>query len=175
MIADPRQHPVESVRVGVIEEINIERIVGVAERICDKLRAERRAANANEQDVFEFPAAFRRDFPGVNVGGELLNPRVRLVDVSAQFGIGREFRIAQPIMAHHPAFVRIRDRARFQFAHGRERFFHERLHLPKESVPETHPADVDGKIEILVGKKIFLEARPERRRSHDVLLTERST
>jgi hypothetical protein len=114
---------IESVRVGVIEEMNVERIAGLAERVGDELRPQGRTADADDRTCLNLPV-FRRDFAGVDIGGELFDARVGLVDVSPELRRRREFRIAEPIMADHSALIGIGDRARFQFAHRGERFFH---------------------------------------------------
>ena len=41
MIADPGEHAIEAVRVRVVEEVNVQRIVGLAEGVGDKLWSER--------------------------------------------------------------------------------------------------------------------------------------
>jgi hypothetical protein len=65
-------------------------------------------------------------------------------------------------MPDHATLVGIRDGAGFQVPHRSERFLDARFHRLEEPVRETHPADIDGKIEIVVAKKIFLKTRPER-------------
>src|SRR5947207_11579867 len=114
-----------------------------------------------------------RDFSAVHISGELFDVRIGLIDVRAQLGSWREFGIAEPVMPNHSPFVRVRDRARFQLSHGRKSFFDARLHCCEKIVRKFHAADVDGKIEIVVAKKVFLKSRPERRGSHSVYLTER--
>ena len=114
----------------------------------------------------ELSAFLRRDLSGVHVGGELFDTGVRVLDVRPQLRCWRELGIAQPVMADHPLLVWIRDRARLQLAHVQIRLFDARSHFLKKFIREPHPADVGGKIEIVVAKEIFLETRPERRRSH---------
>src|SRR5207248_2608516 len=46
-IAYPVKHAIETVRIGIIEEKDIHRVVRRAERLCDKFRSERRAADPN--------------------------------------------------------------------------------------------------------------------------------
>ena len=162
MIADLVEGAIESIGVRVIEEINIERIGGVAERVGDELRPERRAADADQEDVLEALSVLRRDFSAVHVGRELFDARVGFIDVRAQLGSGREFGIAEPVMPDHPPFVRVRDCARLQFAHGGERFLDAFLHRSEEIIRKTHAADVDREIEIIVAQEIFLKPRPER-------------
>ncbi len=84
----------------------------------------------------------------------------------AEFRRRRQSRIAQPVMADHAVLVGIGDCARFEFAHGRKSLLHARLHFVEKSFVETHPADVDREVRIIVAQKIFLKARPERRGRH---------
>src|SRR5688572_26782929 len=105
MFAEPVEDAIESVRVRVIEEGDIHRIGRLAERIGDELRSKSGAADPDEQDMFEFSGTGRRDFPGVNIGRELPDPRIRFLDVRAQLWRWREFWIAQPVMADHPVLV----------------------------------------------------------------------
>src|SRR5450755_274247 len=75
-------------------------------------------------------------------------------------------------MSDHSLLVRVRDRARFEFAHGGERFFDACLHFSEEIIRKSHPAYVDREVEIVVTQEIFLKPRPERRGSHSVCVTE---
>ena len=98
----------------------------------------------------------------MHVGRELFDARVGLFDIGAQLRGRREVWIAQPVMADHSLFVRVRDRACLQFPHRGKRLVHARLHFFEKIIRKTHPADVDGEIEIVVAQKIFLKPRPER-------------
>jgi hypothetical protein len=157
VVADSGKDAVEPVRVGVIEKINIQRIVRPAQGIVDELRAESRAANADQQDVFESFSLFWRNFAGMHLSRELFDARVGIVDVGPEFWRRREFRIAQPIMTDHPVLVRVRNRAGFEFRHRGEGPLDQRLHPVEEIIGKPHPADVDGKIEIVVAQEIFLK------------------
>ena len=64
-------------------------------------------------------------------------------------------------MADHAFFIWICDYTRFQPSHGRECFFDSWLHFLEKIVRKFHPADVDGKIEIVIANKIVLEPLPE--------------
>ena len=161
VIADLVEDTIETVGIGVIEKINVKGIVRVAESVRDELRPERRAADSDQQDVFEGCPALGSDLPAVNVGRELLNARVSLVDVRAELRRRREAGIAEPIMPDHSLLVRVCDRARFQFAHVGEGLLDPRPHLLEEIVRETHPADVDRKIQVAIAQEIFLESRPK--------------
>ena len=56
VFADPLEGAVEPIRIGVIEKVNVERIIRPAEGIGDELRPEGRAPDADEENVFELPA-----------------------------------------------------------------------------------------------------------------------
>ena len=64
-------------------------------------------------------------------------------------------------MADHPFFIWVGNRARFQLAHGRERLVDLRPHFGEEIVRKFHPADVDGKIEVVVTQEILLKPLPK--------------
>jgi hypothetical protein len=57
--------------------------------------------------------------------------------------------------------------------HVGERLLDARSHPFEKVVRKTHPADVDREIQIIVTEQILLKARPERRGSHPLYLTER--
>ena len=154
--------PIESVWIGVVQKINVHRIGGRAESLCDKLRTQRRTANPDQKNVLEFLSVRGRDLSGMNIGRERLDLFVRLFDVAAKIGIRSQRRIAQPIVADHAVFIRIRDCACLQFTHGPKRLLDTWLHLVEEIVAKFHPADVDRKIDIVVTQEILLEALPER-------------
>ena len=75
-------------------------------------------------------------------------------------------------MSDHSPFVRVRDRACFDFAHGGKRFLNAFLHRSEKIIRKAHSADVDREIEIIVAQKILLKPRPERSGSHFVCVTE---
>jgi hypothetical protein len=171
MVADPVEGAIKSVGVRVIEEKNIERIGGVAERVGDELRPEGGPADPDQEKVFETLAVLWRDFSSVDGGGELFNARVGFIDVRAQFRSWSEFGITEPVMADHPSFIRVRDRARLQLAHGGDRLFHAVLHCSEEIIRKTHSADIDGEVEIGIAQEILLKPGPERRGSHSISVT----
>ena len=69
-------------------------------------------------------------------------------------------------MAHHAILVGVGNGTRFQFAHRAKRRLHLGLHLFEKPIGETHPADVDGKAEIVVAQEIILKSLPERLGRH---------
>ena len=60
----------------------------MSERIGDELRAERRAADADEQHVRELRAARRGNFSAVHSRREILDLGVRPLDLAAQLRLG---------------------------------------------------------------------------------------
>ena len=74
-------------------------------------------------------------------------------------------------MADHSLLAWIRDRAAFEFFHRGEGTGGVRFHGSKVIVGKTHPADVDGDVEIRVVKKMFLETRPKGRDSHGAMIS----
>jgi hypothetical protein len=64
-------------------------------------------------------------------------------------------------MANHAFLIGIGDRSRFELFHRRKCLFDPRLHFLEEIVRKSHPADIDGKIEIAVVQKILLKTLPE--------------
>ena len=96
----------------------------------------------------------------MNIRRELLDALVRFFDIGAQLLVRRQCRIAQPIMTDHSLFIRIGARARFQFVHGGKRLVDLGSHVDEKIVRKFHPANVDGKIELVVAEKIALETLP---------------
>src|SRR5437588_11229032 len=161
---------IESIRIGVVEEINVQGILRSSERVRDELRTQCRTANPDGENMLKLFAAAAFDFSRMDISREFFDLRVRLFDLGAQLSIGRERRFAQPIMADHSFLVRIRDSACLQVAHGRECLVDLRLHLAEEIVRKSHPADVDRKSELVVTQKVLLKPLPKRRRSHELSL-----
>ena len=64
--AEPGEHAVEAVRVGVIEKVGYQPVVGRAQRIRHQLRPQRRSADAHHQHVLERLAARRLDLAAVH-------------------------------------------------------------------------------------------------------------
>jgi hypothetical protein len=82
--------------------------------------------------------------------GEGEDPVERGLDLAAEEGVGREGRVAEPVVAHHASLVRVGDGALLELPHGGEGPLHPRLHLAQEVLREPHPADVDEEAELLV-------------------------
>ena len=53
----------------------------------------------------------------MHIGRKFLNARICLLDICAELRVRCQLRIAQPIMTDHALFVRVSDRALFQFRH----------------------------------------------------------
>ena len=128
------EHRVHAGGVGVVEEED--RQAGVtADGFGDELRAERRAADADEQDLLEHPAAGRSDGAGVDFRGEVLERGERSVDGFLQIWRGRQVRVAQPVVADHAAFIGVGDGAAFERLHVGEGLLDFRLHGAGKSAP----------------------------------------
>jgi hypothetical protein len=113
---DLGEHRVHAGGVGVVEEED--RHAGVlADGLGDELRSERRAADADEQDLLEISAVGWRDHAGVDFHGEVLELRERAGDRLFQLRRGGEVRVSQPVMADHPAFVGVGDGTAFERLH----------------------------------------------------------
>src|SRR6476659_2466975 len=102
------------------------------------------------------------DVAGMDISGELFDPRVSFLDVPAQSRTQRPRGIAQPVVTNHAVFIGIGGCARLQLPHLRERLLRPRTHRSQEIVSEPHPTDVDGKTDFAVADKILLEALPQR-------------
>jgi len=85
----------------------------------------------------------------------------RGLDLVAEEGVGREGRVAEPVVADHAALVRVGDGALLELPHGGEGLLHPGLHLLQEVVREPHPADVDEEAELLVLVQPLDVALPE--------------
>ena len=128
---EPAEDAVKAVGIGVIQKMQPHRIGLGAERIGDKLRTERRPADADEQHVGELPAA-------ADAGCEFADVGIRPLDLGAQFRSGCELRGAEPVVAGHAPFVGIRDPACLQLPHLFKGALCVRFHSAEEVVRETH-------------------------------------
>src|SRR6476646_9451301 len=103
----------ETIRIGIIKEECVHRVAGIPKSVGDKLRAEGRAADADKQEMAELSRR-GRDLAGVDLSGELFDPRIRVFDIVSQAGTRSQSRIAQPLVTNHTALIRVRDRTGFQ-------------------------------------------------------------
>ena len=87
---------------------------------------------------------------GDDVAGEREDAGERGLDFVAEEGVGGEGRVAQPVVADHPALVGVGDGALLELPHRRERPPHGRLHPPQELLGEPDPAHVDEQPQLLV-------------------------
>jgi len=81
-------------------------------------------------------------------------------DFSADLGVGCQCGMTQPVVAHHAAFVWVRDCARFKRLHRGECGLHTWLHFRQESVTEVDPASVDREVELVNMKIVLFESFP---------------
>ena len=86
-IVDLVQHAIESIRIRIVEEVNVQWILRCPKRFGDELRAERRTTDPNRKHMLKFFAARVFRFSAVDVGGKFLELRVCLFDVGAQLRI----------------------------------------------------------------------------------------
>ena len=171
LIVDLVEDAVEAIWISVVEKVNAERIFCRAERISDEFWPQCRAADANGKNVLKFFFAAVFNFSAMDIGREFLDARIGRLYLATQVSVRREVGFAQPVVADHSLFVRIRNFALFQTAHRRERLVDLRPHFLEEIVRKFHPADVDRETEIVVAKKVLLKALPERRGSHKKSVT----
>ena len=109
-VAELGERFVDASRVGVVEEVGGEGRVG-AEGIVDELWAEGRTADADDEEVFEGLAVGCLEFASDDFLGEGFDVGERLGDLRAEFVVGCESRIAEPVVADHAAFIGVSDGA----------------------------------------------------------------
>ena len=152
---------VDAVGVGVVEEVHRELVLARrAEGGTDELRAERGAADADDQKVLEL-ALGPGNGAGVNLGGEVLDGGQGGVDCRCELGCGREVRGAQPVMADHPVLVGVGDGAFLERGHVSECLLHPRRHGHEELVRERDAADIERDAEFFDVAEVGFEAGPD--------------
>jgi len=151
---------VDAIRVGVVQKVNRERRTRIGQCIGHQLRSQGRTADANHQHAGEFLAIGRHDGPCTHIVGKFQRRLQRGDDLALQLRVGSQLRIAQPIMAHHAAFVRIGNRARLQSLHVAEGTLDASRLRGEHIFRECHLADVDGESKVGVANKMRLKARP---------------
>ena len=134
---DLGEHRVHAGGVGVVEEED--RQAGVlADGLGDELRAERGAADADEQDLLEDATVGRRDLAGVDFHREVLEVGERAGDGLFQLRRGGEVGVAQPVVADHAAFVGVGDGTGFERLHVGEGALDFRFHAGGEIRADVH-------------------------------------
>ena len=160
------KHAVHAVRVSVVEEGHPQLVAAAlepAEGVGDKLRSKRRTTDADDKDFLEL-ARRAHDLALMHLGGEGLDGFQRGGDGGAEFGIGRQFGCAQPIVADHAVLVGVGDGAGLECRHVGERLLQLRLQRGRKIIRERHAADVERQTELGVGVVERLEAVPGHRR-----------
>jgi hypothetical protein len=154
------QDAIHAVGVGIVEEEQPD-FVGfrVAERMRDELRSESRAADADEQQLGE-RAIYSVNSSSVHVCRKLFDSSDRVLDFGADFGVRRQFRIAQPIMANHPVFVGVGDGAFFEGVHGDKRLVHPAGHFLEVIIRKIDPAQINRQADLRKGGVVALESLP---------------
>ena len=158
--ADLRHHAVHAVGVGVVEKADGKRRIHRRDGLRDELRPQRRTTDAHDEHAREFLAVRGLHRAVLHVRGELQRCFERLIDLLRQSGVRGEFRVSQPVMAHHAFFVRIGDRARFELLHRLEGRIDLPGHLGEKALFKAHAADVDGEAEVGVTDEVVLETIP---------------
>ena len=135
---------VHTVRVSVVEEIRYE-LVGarLSERLGHELRTEGRPPDSDDQNVFEGSGG-ANPFSAMHLGGESANRLQRALNGFSQGRRGSQRRIPQPVMAHHPLFIRIGDGTPFQLSHVAQCFLDGPFHFGVEIVRKRDPTDVES-------------------------------
>ena len=100
------------------------------------------------------------NLPRVDFVREFLDSGDSIFNFFANFRRWRKLWISQPIMSHHPIFIRIGDGAGFECGHVGERFLHFRLHRREECVVHIHPAQIHGQSKFWKLSVILLKSRP---------------
>ena len=155
------QHLVHAVGIRVVEKEGPEPIgPGLPEGMGDELRAQRRAADPNHQQVAE-GAGGARDLAGVNLLAESFDGRQRGLDFPPDLRRGSQRRRAQPIMADPPLFVRVGDGSLLERRHGGIGLLHPRLKLRKKIVRELDATHVHAQAQGRAFEVVFAEPLPE--------------
>src|SRR6185436_17423320 len=115
-----RERAVDTLRIGVVEEMQAHRRVTRRESVGEELRTERRSADADRKNVAEALAVGRGDAARVHTAREALDPRERVLDREPELVAGRECWIAQPVVADHALLVDVGVRAALELRHVRE-------------------------------------------------------
>jgi hypothetical protein len=155
-------HRVHAGGVGVVEEEDGQ-LRTLADGFGDELRAERRAADADEQELLEFFAVGSGQLAGMHLGGECLELGERAGDRLLQLRRRRELRIAQPIVADHPAFVGIGDGTRFDGLDIGKCLVDFRLHVGDEIRADVHQGQVERESKLRVAEERLLVGLPGHR------------
>jgi hypothetical protein len=126
----------------------------------NELRAQRRSADADEQDLLEVPPVRCRDRAGVDILCEFLERSNRLGDGFFQLFRRRETCVAQPVVTDHAAFIGVGDGAgldRYHISEGFGDFRREGFHVIWFDV---HQGEIDGKTELWVAEERLVVGLP---------------
>ena len=102
-----------------------------AERRVHELGPERRAADADDQQVEKWPRSPRTRELCTSPANFLMRASVSSISLRSS-GVGARSRVAQPIVADHALLVGVGDGAAFERVHRGEGLLHRRLHLRQE-------------------------------------------
>ncbi len=156
------QYPVHAVGVSVVEEKHSQPIgPGLAEGMGHELRAQCRAADADDEQVFE-GAERAPDFAVVHFLRERLHCGHGAVDLFTNGGGGRQGGVAQPVMSDHAFLVGVGKGALLQFPHRGERLLHPGFHPGEKVIRKIHPAHVNREANGgVLGIGMLLQTGPE--------------
>ncbi len=135
----------------------------MAHGLGDKLRPERGTADADEQKLLEGLTIGSFHLARMHLRGEGLEIRERTSDRLFQLRRRREIRIAQPVVADHPAFVGIGDRTGFQRRDVGKSLVDFRSHAAVKLRPDVHQREIERKAELRVAEERLIVGLPGHR------------
>ena len=109
------EHTQHAVGVRVVQKAHGQAFSG--QRICDQLRAQGGTADADDQAGAVGTPGGGHDTPAQNIRRKSLQRRKRLVNLSLQLRRRGQRAVAQPVMPHHAALIRVGDRPALQLGH----------------------------------------------------------
>jgi hypothetical protein len=168
------QHAVDTVRVRVVDEVELHPVPGAAQGIGEQLGTEGRAPDADVQHVPKGPFLPREVAP-VDTADKLPNRLPHRGDRGGDFIAGRELGRPEPVVPDHTLLVGVRDRAPLQRVHGVHRPRHLAGHGVEVVVIEPDPADIEAEPQRSIGEVVVAIALPELLgvRGHDWILRRR--
>ena len=119
-VAEARPRAVEAVRVGVVDEMDAEPVGRAAERVGQQLGTERRAADADDEEVGE-GASRTADLARVDPRRERRDVPPGRPDGRGDLGGRGELGRAQPVVADLAVLVGVGDRAGLELGRGAQR------------------------------------------------------
>lgn len=168
-VADFRQNPIHSVRIGVVEKKRLHGVIDSTERIGNELGPKGRPSDPDQQKAGKSSPLLRRNLTVMDPCGKVLYRPYRGLDLQRNLFGRSKMRCTQPVVPHHPPFVGIGQGTVLQLRHVPVRLQHEGFHCLKIIVRETHPADIKEQTEFRIAVQIFLIAFPQCLAFHGIL------